>query len=87
MSSTDKDILFNEFLNDTFDGLNPEKIVFLMTLPNPDTVVAAKTAVSGSSQATAIAGDIGYCFEYPDAVAGKNVANYFRRTRIDRISD
>lgn len=70
MSSSDKDILFGEFLNETFDGLNPEKIVFLMTLPNPDTAVAAATVVSGATKAIPISGDIGYCVEYPNGNPG-----------------
>ena len=71
MSSSDKDFLFGEFLNDTFDGLNPEKIVFLMTLPNPDSAVAAAAAVSGATKAIPISGEIGYCFEYPNGNSGQ----------------
>jgi hypothetical protein len=59
----------------TFDGLNPEKIVFLMTLPNPDAAVAAKATVSGATKAVPISGEIGYCFEYPAGTSGNLSSN------------
>ena len=70
MSTTDKNLNFEEFLNSTYDGLNPEKIVFLMTVPNPDSAVAVKATVTGGSVLIPISGEIGYCFEYPDAASG-----------------
>ena len=35
---------FQNFLEDKFSGLDPEDIIFLMTLPDPETSVSSKVA-------------------------------------------
>ena len=70
LTSTEKGEHFQDFLNNSFDGLNPADIVFLMTLPNPDSAVTAQATVSGKSQPLPIDGEIGYCFEFSAAASG-----------------
>jgi hypothetical protein len=85
MTSDEKGFAFEEFLNSTFDGLNPEKIVFLMTVPNPDSAVAAKATVAGGSTLLPISGEIGYCFEYPAATTGESYKSYFVNTNAKQL--
>jgi hypothetical protein len=65
LTSTEKGNHFLDFLDARYDGLNPADIVFLMTLPNPDSAVTAQATVSGRSQALPIDGQVGYCYEAP----------------------
>jgi hypothetical protein len=48
-----------------------------MTVPNPDSAVAAKATVAGGSTLLPISGEIGYCFEYPAATTGESYRSYF----------
>jgi hypothetical protein len=57
-------------LNFRYDGVNPEDIVFLMTLPNPETAMAAKASVPSSSTISPIMGTIGYCYQFPADASG-----------------
>ncbi len=59
MTSSEKQVQFNNFLNDQFDGLNPENIVFLMTMPSPDAAVAAQQSVPSSALIQSISGQVG----------------------------
>lgn len=51
------------FLDEKFSGIDPEEIIFLMTLPDPETSVAATAAKKVESQKNeAVNGRLGYCY-------------------------
>ncbi len=53
------------FLDAKFNGIDPEDIIFLMTLPDPQTSVASKAAQALQEEnRQPIKGHLGYCYTY-----------------------
>ena len=47
-----------------------------MTLPDPESAMAAKASVPSSSTILPIAGTIGYCYEFTAVASGINIFNF-----------
>jgi len=58
LTSSEKENAFHGFLNHQFDGLNPENIVFLMTMPSPDSAVAVQQSVQSLGNRQPINGQV-----------------------------
>ena len=78
---------FQNFLDEKFSGLDPADIIFLMTLPDPETSVASKAAETvdkSEGQTWSIGGKLGYCLVYKDATG--NSADGCQLTETSDVS-
>ena len=55
--------LFQNFLDEKFNGLDPADVIFLMTLPDPESSVVSK-AVQSASLPVPLNGKMGFCYTY-----------------------
>ena len=53
-----------------------------MTLPDPESAMAAKASVPSSSTILPIAGSIGYCYEFTAVASGINKAGFIGLFKI-----
>ncbi|XP_059085017.1 uncharacterized protein LOC131882017 [Tigriopus californicus] len=59
LTSTSKADLYDQYLKEKYNGLDPKDIIFSMALPDPDNAVAS-SVISGQVQEP-VSGQLGYC--------------------------
>ena len=83
MTETERTAEYKKFLDAKFSGLEPEDIIFMMALPEPDAAAASSVTVGPKSPDAnkPISGELGYCYEFK---SGKE-SNACKPTEADFI--